>query len=1151
LLVYLLAAAVVIVAALLAFGLAALLHLQGMTYILFVVIVLVLGIAAAVTILVLHFRARKQQPDDGLAPAGGAAGDLDLLIEEANRKLRASQQGPKSLDAIPLIYILGDAASAKTTLVARSGLDPELVAGAVPQAGETLPTAMLNLWFTRQAALLEAGEAIRQSPGMLTRLVARTRAKAYRSAFGTGAAPRGAVVCISAEQVMLADGGTALQASARATGAQLREISRMLGAPLPVYVIITKLDRVPHFDAYVRNLSNVEVAQIFGTPVAPSEAAAGVYADQASRMLATALDGICYQLGEFRVEMLDRENEPANAPGVYEFPREFGKLRKNLNQYLVELTKPSQLSANPYLRGFFFTGIRAQIVERMASAPAAVEERAPQDAGATQYLNISLGKVPSSRQQQPQTMVATRVPQWTFLPRLFPEVILGDKAALIASNQTAPARLFRRILYATIAGLLATYAVLLLLSFLNNSAIESRIQKAAHQLPSTGVTAVSLPSLSDLQALDELRQTIVQLDGYRQDGAPWSYRFGLYQGDTLAARARAIYFNRFRPMLLNPAQANFVTYMRALPDAPAANGDFSLYTAAYNPLKAYLITTNHPEKSQAAFLTPVFLQYWTGSRQIDADQQSLAQKQIDFYAGELLRQPPYSISPDTLVVEHSRAYLKNFLAETRIYQGMLNDADKAGPGIDFNKLYPGSATCVVDAHIVRGAYTKAGFGAMQDALLHPERYANGEVWVLGDQTGVSQNLASVSTDLKQQYAGDFMKEWHLFLTDAHVINCGGIHDAPARLNTLAGANSPLLALFYSVSHNTAVADPQIKSAFQPTQAMVDPNAQDRFIGPGNTAYVNALLALSGSIDQVAANPAAASDPAAFAPVLSAASTAKTAAIQTTQSFNVDPKFHTESQVLALMQAPIECAVKLAPSPGAPANGAGQKICAAINPLLGKFPFAPNSTTQASIAEVNTVFAPDTGTIWAIYNASLNKFLVPQGAQYVSSPTAPQPVTPKFLQYFDRAARISSGLYPAGAKSPSFNFTLRFLPSPGVANATFVVDGQRIPNGSITQQFHWDGAAAQKASLVYDASEVLPMQGTWSLFQLVHTAQITRSGAGYRLDYPINTATTVAGHTISQASGPQAKVSFELSGPGAEILMSDYFTGLACPGAVVK
>jgi hypothetical protein len=263
--------------------------------------------------------------------------------------------------------------------------------------------------------------------------------------------------------------------------------------------------------------------------------------------------------------------------------------------------------------------------------------------------------------------------------------------------------------------------------------------------------------------------------------------------------------------------------------------------------------------------------------------------------------------------------------------------------------------------------------------------------------------------------------------------------------------------------------------------------------------------------------------------------------------------HTESTVLALMQAPIQCAAKLAPSPGAPANGGGQKICGAITPLLGKFPFAPGASVPASLAEINATFAPDTGTIWSIYNASLKQYMVPQGAQYLANPTAPQPVNPRFAQYFNHAARITSGLYPAGAKSPAFNFTLRFLPGNGVASATLVVDGQRIPSGSTTQQFRWSGADAQRASLVYDNNEVLASQGTWSLFQLVHTAQIMRSAGGFRLDYPINTATTttVAGHAVSGSGGAVKTASFEISGPGAEILMPDYFSGLQCVLPVVR
>ena len=1152
-LVYLLAVVVVLIAALLAFGIAALLHLQGAAYLVFVILVLLVGVAAAVVILVLHYKAKKRKAEEGGDVSGsGSTAEVDLLLNDANRKLRTSQQGAKTLDALPLLYILGETGAAKTTTVLRSGLDPELLVGTAPNEGEQVPTQVLNLWFTKVAALLEVGANIRQSNALLSRLVERTRAKAYRSAFGTGAAPRAVIVCVGAEQLLVADAGASLLASARATGVQLREISRLLGMPVPVYVIVTKLDRVPHFEDYVRNLSDEEVRQILGSPLPRSEASAGTYVDQASRMLASILDGLCYKLGEFRVEMLDRENEPRNVPGVYEFPRELGKLRKNLNQYLVELCKPSQLSANPYLRGFYFTGIRARMVERMAAAPAPTEQRAPQDASATQFLNVSMGRSPAAnRPASAGGMVSSRVPQWTFLPRLLPEIILGDKSALSATRQTAPARLFRRILFGTLAFLFALYLVFLAVSYFHNAALEHRIANAARQLPVISATSNSLPSLSDLRALDEIRQTIVQLDGYRQEGAPWSYRFGLYQGENLAVRARRIYFDRFRPLMLNPAQTNFVAYMRGLPDAPATSSDFSSYLNAYNPLKAYLITTSNPDKSQTKFLTPVFLQYWIGTRQVDADQQQLAQKQIDFYGNELLRQPPYAITPDSVVVEHTRGYLSKFLAETRIYQGMLTDADKTGPSIEFNKQYPGSAAYVLDSHIVRGAFTRSGFGFMQDAIQHPEKYAQGETWVLGQQAGQALNASAVSKDLSAQYSADFLKEWHSFLTDARVVGCGNLHEAPTRLNALAGPGSPLLALFFTVSHNTFVADPVIKATFQPTQALVDPNASDRFIGPGNAPYVTALLQLAGAVDQAAQNPAAATDPMAFASVLQATGAAGIAAQQAAQAFNVDQKMHTESTVLALMQAPIQCAAKLAPSPGAPANGAGAKVCGAITPLLGKYPFAANASVPASIAEIDATFAPEAGAIWSVYNTALKQYLVPQGAQYVPSPAAPQPLNPRFAQYFNRAARISSGLYPVGAKSPSFTFALRFLPGNGVASATLVVDGQRIPAGSATQQFKWTGAEAQKASLVYDSNEVLPFQGTWSLFQLVRTAQVTRTAAGYRLDYPINTATTVAGHAITGSSGAVKTASFELSGPGAEILVPEYFSGLQCALPVVK
>lgn len=1137
-LVYLGILAVLVAAVLLAFGGAALLHLHGISLIVFVVVILLLGIAAATVILILHLRAKKKAEMEGDSSVGAATKDLDLLLNDANRKLRTSQQGAKTLDLLPVLYILGEQGAAKTTQILRSGLDPELLAGTQPREGEVAPTPVINVWFSQQAAIVEAGEAVRQSGHLLTRLIERTRPRAYRSTFGSAAASRAAVVCVSAEQLLAPDGGASSLAAARSTGAQLREISRLLGIPLPVYVIVTKLDRVPHFEEFVRNLSNDEVRQILGNTLPRLEASPGLYADQASSLLGGVLDALCYSLGEFRTEMLARETLPNNAPGVYEFPREFGKMRKNLNQYLVELCKPSQLSVNPFLRGFFFSGIRAQIVERI-STPVAQEERPPQDAGATQYLNISLGRSPSTHPAPQAVKVSTRVPQWTFLPRLFPEAILGDKSALSATQQTAPARLFRRFLFATLALLLFVYTIMLLVSYLNNSALEHKIRDAAQSLSVAPPTAVSLPSLGDLQALDQLRQTIVQLDAYQRDGAPWTYRFGLYQGDKLDLSARNIYFDRFRPMLLNPAQANFVQYLRALPDAPAATDDSSSYVAAYNPLKAYLITAGNHDKSVSQFLTPVMLQYWNGSRQVDPVQEQLAQKQIDFYASDLARQDPYSINPDTLVVAHARSYLSHFVADNSIYLAMLNDADKSGPAVDFNRNYPGSAASVIDSYVVRGAFTKSGFAFMQDAFQHIDRYAKGEAWVLGSQVGPSLDLDQIRKNLSAKYSGDFISQWHTFLTRAQVVSCGGMHEAPEKLNALSGSNSPLLLLFYTVGHNTAVSDPQIKSVFASTQSLVDPNAVDKFIGPGNQSYMAGLLGLSSAVASIP--PTAGTDPAAYAPITTAASAAEIAARQTAQAFSIDSQFHTENTVLALLLAPVQCAAKLPPSPGAAANGGGANLCRAVNGVLGKFPFSPNATTQATLDEVNQVFAPDTGAVWTIYSSALKPYLLPTGAP---APTAPQPVNPRFAQYFSRVARVSSDLYSPGSKTPAFNFTLRFIPSNGITGANFVVDGQRIAAGSTTQQYKWSGPDARQASLVTDSGEV-PYQGTWALFQLVHRAQITHPEGKLHLDYSLET--TLAGQKINQGK----MVSFEITGPGAELLDPNFLSGLSCVSPVVK
>ncbi len=1104
------------------------LHVEGTALIILRVLFVLLGIAAATIILVLHFRKQKRE---GSTKNVQGNTELDTLLRDAEKKLASAQRtGAKTLDSLPLLYLLGEANSAKTTAVMKSGLDPELLAGQIYRDQDIVATPVANLWYTQQCVIVEAGDAVRKSQALWAKLIRRTRPKAYRAAMGSQAPIRAAVVCMNCEHFLGAQAAEAVAASARQTNQMLRDLAQQLGTEVPVYVILTKLDRVPGFTEYVRNLTNEEASQALGIPAARTGVSSGLYAEQATRDVTNALDQLIFSLGEYRMEILSRENDQRNVDPVYEFPRELRKLRNNLSAYLVELTRPSHLNANPYLRGFYFTGVRAHVVEQMVSAPAAVQQAAPADAGATRMFSVQ--QMQAAQAPPTPQVVARKMAQWTFLPKLFPIVILQDRSALSSTSNSGRTHTFRRIVFGTASVLLLLYLLCLIISYGNNSRMEKQISSAAQALPARTVPATMLASQQDLSSLDQLRAAVIQLEDYQQNGPPLMYRWGLYHGNNLLEAARRIYFDRFQRLLLTNTQANIVAMLGALPAAPQAGAD---YSAAYNPLRAYLITTSNADKSTAEFLTPVLTQYWLNGRTPETEQQKqLAQQQFDFYANELKRGNPYSIAPAMPVVTHARTYLGSFGGYDRIYQNMLAAANKANPSIDFNRLYPGSSAVVVESHIVPGAFTRNGFAFMQDAILHPDRYFSGEAWVLGDQAPPSLDRANLTQQLAGKYLADYQSEWRTFLKQASVVRYRGLPDAGQKLQILSNPTSPLLALVCTASHNTAVANPEISKEFQPAQALVPPDCADKLISQGNGGYINALVALQGAVSQVAQSPNP-NDPNATQPIIGAAVTAHGAVSQASQAFNIDPQAHVEQTVIALMQAPIN-SVEDAVRGARPeqANGGGKAFCSGFNALMTKFPFAPNSTVEASTSEVSAVFQPGTGSLWQFYDQTLKPMLQQQGSTYVPAPNAPIKLNPAFVRFFNQAAALSATLYPAGSTSPSFSFTANIPPSKGIQSVTLAVDAQRVSGSGISHQFTWSAQTAQMAQVTANysgGSLPLTFNGTWALFHLIDKGKIEQPGNPVRLAYPLE----IAGTPVVVENTPLV-VRIELSGPNAGLLM---------------
>lgn len=1106
-----------------------------------------LALVAVGTVLWFVLRADASRPPDTSVAAGNE--DIDHTVSAARSRLAASSIAEKSaFGTMPMLLIMGPEGSAKTTSVVRSGVEAELLAGEVARGDVVAPTPTVNVWYAQRAIVLEAGGKLLEEPARWSRVIHHfqpTRLGAVLA--GKIQAPRMAVVCVSCEDLLRAGSTQNAPALATALRTRLGEVSQRLGIRLPVYVMFTKMDRIPYFADYVATLTRDEAQEVLGATLpADLGVPAASYADREAARLNAAMQQIFQGLAEHRLVMLAREHAADRKPGSYEFPREFRKLAPVAVQFLVELCRPSQLQVSPFLRGFYFSGVQAVYVSDVAPAPAQpAVSRTPAAVGATSVF--------SAAQLQAQAAVVApavstrKVPRWDFLGRFFRDVVLTDRVAMGVTSGGAKVNFLRRAALGAVAAAAVLLALAWTVSYAGNRRLAGATLAAAQELRTVPASEAELPTRDALARLDSLRARVAELHTYERDGAPLHLRWGLWQHD-LWPEAQRAYFNEFRRLMFAPTHAALLASLRALPDTPADTADYGTH---YNNLKAYLITTSHPEKSTAEFLSPVLLARWTGARQIDPDRAALARRQFDFYAEELRDgHNPYALPAEMPVVTHARAFLNGFKGFDRIYQNLIAEASRGARPVQFNRDVPGSAAYVVDSYEVPGAFTKVGWARANELLKSADRVFQGETWVLGEQAAAAPvDKQKVLADLRARYVADYLKHWETYLKSASVVRYSGLRDAGQKLGVLSGPTSPLLNLFALAARNTDV-DPHLKAAMQPVHTVTPPAVTDRLISETTAPYVQNLGTLKLAVDAVATAPAGQTE-AAAQQTQQNAQQAKGAVLQIAQKFSIDSVGHSEATVQKLLTDPITYVDPFTRNLGAKeVEGASGTFCSALGRVMGKFPFNPSSPTDATLDEVNDVFRPVTGKLWQFYAATLQKLLTKQGTQYVPVPGGGTTLTPGFVHTFNRAAQFSDALYASGP-DPRLSFTLRPVLSDAIPSVTLSIDGQatRFTKGAeAPKAYVWSGASGREARIsgqlgTMEANLIGPYTGTWAVFHLFYDAETFRpQGSTYLLEWAIRTG----GRQATLPDGTPIKIVFELNmGALPPVLRKGELGGMRC------
>ena len=1074
---------------LLVWALARLLELEGRDRWTLVLGLGLLGVIAAAT-LVWYFL-RELRDKEG-PPVPGTGDEIDTAIATARSRLVTAKYAEKSrLSQLPMVVALGAVGSAKTTVILRSGLDPDLLAGEVQRGDATVATRVVNLWYSSKTIFLEVGGKISSESSRFTRLIKHLQPSRLAAVFSAGSqAPRVALVCLSVEDITKPGGAEQVMANARELRARLLEISQRLGIRLPVYVMFTKADRIPYFTDFVRNFSQEEAKEVFGTTLAFDTGSASTYADRTSTRVTNAMQKLAGGLAIQRLQYLPRETQPDAIYGGYEFAREFRKIIPLATQFLVELCRPSQLEVSPVLRGFYFTGVRAIIVDEGVAAQAPVQRQAdPLNMDATQAFvpaMYGVAQAPSG----PAGSTSRKVPQWVFLGRFFKDVMLKDRVALAATGGGAKVNLLRRAALATVTALTVIFIFGFIISFAANRKLERRAEATVRSLTGAALPPGDVLGTESLQRLDSLRAITQQLGDWQREGAPLRYRWGLYTGKSLYARLRSIYFIRFDSLMYAPAHANLIRDLRNLPQVPIDSAD---YPASYNLLKGHLIVTAFGEKSTPEFLAPVLTKAWAEDYRPNEERTALALAQFSYFASELPHGNPLPLDTDTSAVRNARAYLKQFGGEAQIYQIMRADANKQAniPAFEYAKAFPGATSVVSAPYVVEGAFTRRGWAFMQDGLKNIEKYFSGEEWVSGTDRPSESEIRNVTNKVRDMYRADYIKAWQTVLAQAKIAPLASVADGARKMNQLGGNPSPLMQLFNAVSLNVAVDSAMASTIFLPV-TVVSPPDSTKLFGEKTDPYLQAVLAIGTALEQVASAPQGQADgPVGDAKAQTA--TAKNAARNLSLAFGNDPRA-VISDVNRLLLEGLNRVDPLLGNVGIGAiNKSGGDLCSSAGKVLVKAPFNPNGV-PATLDEVNAFFNRTDGALVNLFNGQLNNYMVRQGNAYVAKPGSSIKINPRFRDFFTRAMQMSSALYPEGQPGPRMAFTFRALLTGDIKFATFTVDGTARPF-SVTrggdQGFTWIAAESQEAKIeanVAGNTQAIRGTGPWSVFQLFSKAR---------------------------------------------------------------
>src|ERR1039458_7711636 len=1125
---------------------------------------------------------------------------LTSLIAEADQRLAEAPRQPNSraprVADLPLCLVIGPSGAGKTAVMQSCGIEPILLAGqALGPAGAVAPTRVGNIWLAQNSVFVEvAGRVFDGDPARLVSLMnilfGRSKGAGWRSWWKEphpAADLRGALlVCESS--IFVEPEVSRLDRLAQHHRERLGVLARFAGEDLPVYVLLTKADTVRGFPEFFARSGAPDLEQVFGvltSQPAAAETENRVWAESETKRLNRQFQELILRLDERRRLALSLEGDARRKPAIYEFPREFKKIRTPLVQFLVDVFQPDPLRLGARLTGFFFTGVLA------GEAPHAAEQ--------PQTIVPTMGVSEATEIFQPDLTIIQRRPvqggyatadrdRRAFVAEFFRNVLLRHRPAPIRRAVVlSPFERKQRIATAVACGLSLLLGMAWTVSWLNNRAAAAAIGRAIAGLQKAPADV----SLAGLTAIDELRQQLMLLDGSESLARRW----GLYRGEELRRIGSMAYFERLKHASLGRIDGTLASQLLGAGADSQVSSDL-----VYDRLKAYRTISGACAVDQLLVLRVLRASVPQTHPDLGSEQSALLSRQLEYYTSRL-RPLPVRLDEIQDAVEKARAYLRQNGGLEQQFRSMLTAVqEKVGrsapaDSLDYQGLMDGPSE-------ISRVFTPKGMATFEEYVANGDPETGKDRCVMGDATGGAQ--ASSKEELKARFYREYAAKWREFLASCKVRPFGSLEDSSRRLAGLTDATkSPLLGVIKLVASNAVVLQSKTETTFLETaketvkqkvgwkdqEHKADANSQgsatpaslkadlqakllqpalfivpppfDHTVNDNDVAYVRGLRDLGNAMGSFA-HAASADRPAKLQEAQAAAAKAREAQSALADKFSDAGRFGLADPVTELLSQPIRFADALIgankDTSGGPQKDAElRNLCTRLKPILTSYPFSPGEPTrEASLKDLKDAFAPKTGWIWPYAESA--DFLARQGTEWQEKTSQPLRANPDLVKLLNAAQRLTDAFF-TGA-DPHFQYTLRPCTAHPECDTTqpikLVLDGKELsPDNVMRVQFHWPAAQGERmgaeALRVFSAGSngFGNFDSMWGVFRLFQSADPRPLGS----DRVVWSRSRGLGTAKPQALDPPVKLDLVGVTPATDVLNPAFFQGLqasSCPTKAV-